>query len=350
MRRHSRRVRLRGLLPVAALVTGLLALAPVAPAEAQSNGCPSVGTNFSADGPFSVTTQTTSVTTFYSPQNLGSQGCDQHPVIIWGNGTFTSPSWYDGLLRHWASHGFIVAAANTSNAGSGTEMRQGIDQLETWNSQPGHRFNGRVDLDNIGASGHSQGAAGAIRAATDSRVDTTFPIQGNGTPTNVSSALMLAGDGDPFSAQMLAGYNATSAAAAFAELRGSNHLTPLGNAGNYRQVSTAWARWMLMGDADGARQFQGSSCGYCSGTVMARYQANAALQAYSGGSGGGNGGGGDGDGACHTASNSQHRDAGRAEGFLTLTAVGSGDSLGLWLATTSLRETSPGNWSRVDSC
>lgn len=57
-----------------------------------------------------------------------------------------------------------------------------------------------------------------------------------------------------------------------------------------------------------------------------------------------------GGGECVTATNSEHRDAGRAEGFLILTAVGSGDSLGLWLSTTSLEETSPGVWAAVDGC
>jgi len=34
-------------------------------------------------------------------------------VILWGNGTFTTPALYDGLLRHLASHGLIVAAAES---------------------------------------------------------------------------------------------------------------------------------------------------------------------------------------------------------------------------------------------
>lgn len=55
-------------------------------------------------------------------------------------------------------------------------------------------------------------------------------------------------------------------------------------------------------------------------------------------------GGGGGNGDCIEATNGEHRDAGRAEGFLFLTAVGSGASLGLWFQTTSLEETSPGVW------
>lgn len=55
---------------------------------------------------------------------------------------------------------------------------------------------------------------------------------------------------------------------------------------------------------------------------------------------------------CFTATNSQHRDAGRAEGFLFLSAVGSGDSLGLWFSTTSLQESprDSGSWRSVPGC
>jgi Chlorophyllase enzyme len=286
MQGHSGR-RWRALLVIASMATGLLGLGPAAPvAEAQANGCPSVGTNFNAAGPFRVTTQWDSVTSFYFPSELGTQGCGTHPVIIWGNGTFTVPWFYDGLLRHWASHGFIVAAANTSNAGSGQEMLQGISTLEQANRNPSSPFNGHVDLDNIGASGHSQGAAGALRAANDPRVKTVFHIQGMGTAANVESALYLAGD--QFTSQMEQGYNATnpSIPAAFADLANVNHLTTLGNAGPYRQVSTAWARWTLMGDTNAAGQFQGPNCGYCSNSLMRRYLTNDALQALDGGTGG----------------------------------------------------------------
>lgn len=93
-------------------------------------------------------------------------------MILWGNGTITAPSWYDGLLRHLASHGFIVAAANTSNAGSGQEMLQGLATLTTWNGQSANRFYQKVDLERVGTTGHSQGGAGAIRAGAD---PTTIP-------------------------------------------------------------------------------------------------------------------------------------------------------------------------------
>ena len=59
--------------------------------------------------------------TIYRPEILGDEG-RRHPVILWGNGTDTVPQIYQGALSHWASHGFIVAAANTPWPGTGEEM------------------------------------------------------------------------------------------------------------------------------------------------------------------------------------------------------------------------------------
>ena len=85
-------------------------------AGAQAPGLPPVGTNFAGAGPYQVTVQNDAAHTYYSLSTLGANGVD-HPIILWGNGTGTTPPTYDGLLRHLASHGFVVAAANTTQRG-----------------------------------------------------------------------------------------------------------------------------------------------------------------------------------------------------------------------------------------
>ena len=340
----------RSLLAATVLVAGLFVLAP-APAQAQASGCPAVGSNFAGTGPFTVTTQSTSTNTFYSPANLGSNGCTVHPVVLWGNGTTASVSMYDAFLRHLASHGFIVAAANTSNAGSGTQMLQGLAQLRTWNGQSGNRFYQQVDLQNVGSTGHSQGGGGAINAAKDQGVKTTAPLEPwsqNQTGLQDSdTAIFFAGENDTIvsPSSVRSRYTGVRIAAAYAELAGASHFTALGNVGGFRGPATAWFRWHLMGDATARGMFVGGNCGLCTSTSWSEYEANSRLQSL--------GGGGEEpppSGECVTADNSTHRDAGRAEGFFLLSAVGSGDSLGLWYATTSLRQTSPGTWELVDSC
>jgi hypothetical protein len=274
-------------------------------------------------------------------------------VILWGNGTFTTPSIYDGLLRHLASHGFIVAAANTSNAGSGQEMLQGLATLTTWNGQSGNRFYQKVDLENVGTTGHSQGGAGSIRAGADPRVDTVFPMAGPGNLSAVHvPVLHLVGANDTLKSSALSSFNsATGIPAAYAELAGADHLTFLGNGGGFRGAATAWARWQLMGDNTAKSQFVGENCGLCTADNWS-YQTNAQFRSTYG-SGGGTttttspGGGGQ----CVTATNSAHVQAGRATSFLIFAfATGSGNYLGLTWSTSSLRQTAPNTWTRVDTC
>lgn len=348
--RNFRRPRIPAVLITLALsITGFVTLAPFA-AEAQVSGCPSVGTNFGETGPFEVAVEEASEHTYFSPADLGSQGCDRHPVILWGNGTFTTPTVYQGLLEHLASHGFIVAAANTSNAGSGEEMLAGLDNLTAFDADSGSRYYDRVATDLVATSGHSQGGAGTVRAAMDPRVTTMMPIEGATTPTGVAgTALYLAGENDPLQSQMQAAYDAsTSIGAAYAELAGAGHLEPLGNGGGFRPALTAWARWQLMGDGTAGEQFVGANCGLCTSTAWSDYEANERLDDEDPGDPGDPGDPDD----CVTATNAQHLAAGRASrSFLIYRAVGSGDSLGfLSSSSTSVEETSPGYWQSVSSC
>jgi hypothetical protein len=321
--------------------------------DAQAAGCPAVGTNFAGTGLFAVTVQTESANTYYSPTNLGSNGCTRHPVILWGNGTFTSVSVYDALLRHLASHGFIVAAANTSNAGSGNEMLQGLTQLTQWNSQSGNRFAGRVDLANVGSTGHSQGGGGAINAAKNQGVKTTAPLEpwsGNQVGLQDSdTAMFFAGQSDTVvpPSSVRSRYTGVSIAAGYAELAGASHFVPVGNAGGFRGPLTAWFRWQLMGDANGRGLFTGTNPGLGSDGAWTAYEANTRLRSSGGGGGGGGGGG---TGQCFTAANSAHVTAGRATSILVFAfAAGSGNYLGATWDSTSLRG-SGSTWTLVASC
>lgn len=349
MTKHLRRpIRLAILL---ALFAGVLA-GPATMAEAQTSGIPSVGTNFGSIGPYSVTVQTAANHTYYSPTNLGANGV-RHPVLLWGNGTGASPSSYDGLLRHWASHGFIVAAANTPNAGSGAEMLQGLTNLSTFNSSPTNRFYQRVDLTKVGASGHSQGALGAARAAADSRVSTAMPVEGAARASGVTGSIFyLAGERDTIArpASIRSAYDAaTTLPAAYGELRGATHFTPAGDGGGFRGATTAWARWMLMDDTNARGWFVGPNCTLCQSSSW-DYVANARLQALGGG---GNNGGNGGSGECVRASTRSHVSNDRAVVFLsTVYARGSGDNLGRnsLFNIVSLQQTGPNAWTRVSSC
>ncbi|MFE2558081.1 acetylxylan esterase [Streptomyces sp. NPDC059352] len=254
-------------------------------AEEPTGQFASVGTDWGRPGPYEVNVDIGVVHTFYHPRNLGQSG-ERHPVIIWGNGTGAVPGFYSELLRHWASHGFIVAAANTPTSNFAITMRAGIDVLERWNADSGSPFHGKVDLANIGSAGHSQGGAAAINAAIDPRVDTALPIQ----PGPVTSpdlmdepTFYLAGQRDltVWPALVKALYrDSDHVPAVYGEVRGAGHLGSIGDGGNFRAPTTAWLRFWLMGDENARGMFLGPGCVYCTdGDLWSGWDRNAlALQ------------------------------------------------------------------------
>ncbi|MEU7002292.1 acetylxylan esterase [Nonomuraea sp. NPDC046570] len=263
----------RLLVPLIALVLALTGLPNTATADtaATGTGFPSVGGNWGAPGPYATAVDVGAITTLYYPRDI-AQSQLRHPVIVWGNGTFAFPVVYRELLLHWASHGFIVAAANTPQSNLGISMRAGIDLLAGRNADPNSIMYNRVDLDRIGASGHSQGGAGAIVVGDDSRVDTILPIQ-PGPLANVDAVhgpmFILAGQYDSivWPSLVKAFYNdADHIPAIYGEVRGANHFTVVGDPGPFAAPTTAWFRFQLMGDEEARGEFFGAGCRICADT------------------------------------------------------------------------------------
>ncbi|MFF9066411.1 acetylxylan esterase [Streptomyces sp. NPDC014891] len=236
--------------------------------EGTTGTIPSVGTDWGSPGPYEVDVDVEAVHTFYHPRTMGRSG-ERHPVVVWGNGTGAVPGVYSGLLRHWASQGFIVAAANTPTSNFAISMRAGIDVLERRNADPADKYHGRVDLDHIASAGHSQGGAAAVNAAVDPRVDTAVPIQpGPLTDPDLMDepVFYLAGQRDltVWPALVKALYRDTAhAPAVYGEVRGAGHLSSVGDGGDFRAPTTAWLRYWLLGDENARGMFFGPDCGHC---------------------------------------------------------------------------------------
>ncbi|MBX2801902.1 MAG: acetylxylan esterase [Myxococcales bacterium] len=221
--------------------------------------------SFVQSGPYATVVETSLGVncTIHRPEVLGEAGIP-HPIVLWGNGTGTWPGLYAGLLSHLASHGFVVAAADTLNAGSGAEMLECLDALAIDAQEPGNVYEGWLDPTRVGAMGHSQGGAGALMAGADPRVHTTVPLQPFIEPipfggdfdkasigTQQGPMLLLSGEIDDIAnpdEHQQPVFDDTNADVVWAMQLGANHFAPLGDANDFRLPITAWFRARLMDD------------------------------------------------------------------------------------------------------
>ncbi|WP_241665712.1 alpha/beta hydrolase [Prescottella subtropica] len=199
-------------------------------------------------------------------------GSDRFPVVTFGNGSYATYEQYEGLLRHFASWGFVVVVADSSVTGDGTEILAAARDVVARNGNPASIFHNRIDVDHIAAVGHSQGAGGAINASTNSGgliastavLDLPDPWWAS-RPVDVidvtrltGPVFYLTGADDPVSTAIpQAAYHAISPGpAARGRLLGVGHNWP-SDGGGFRGYLTAWLRFTLTGDTDAARAFTG---------------------------------------------------------------------------------------------
>lgn len=235
-------------------------------AEDEGRGFPSVPRgDYAAKGPFRVVSKQTpdGEHSLFYPRDLGKGGL-RHPIITWGNGTGATPRAYAGLLKHWASHGFVVVASNSTMTGSGKEMLAGVDWLLAENERSGSDFHGKLDGRRIGAAGHSQGGGGTINAGGDRRITTTIPIEP--APGKVRALhgpmFVIGGEKDAIVAvdRIVTPlvYRPARVPTVYGIRVGANHFAPVGSAEErMRHYMTAWLRLHLMGDASTRRLFYG---------------------------------------------------------------------------------------------
>jgi predicted dienelactone hydrolase len=235
--------------------------------------------DFTADGPFTATSgDVTSVScTIFRPTVLGANGC-LNPVIVWGNGTTNTPSNYTALFNHFATQGFIVAAADTSNAGSGTEMLACLTYMIDQNGTAGSPYEGHIDVNNIASSGDSQGGAGCLEAGIDPRFKVTaavsayivIPLGGYDTTSvmkQIHPMFLISGSADTVAvpANNQEPIFMTAPVPIFwGTHAGSTHFEVLDTGRACAGPLTAWFRYKLMGDQSAEQWFEKPTCTLCS--------------------------------------------------------------------------------------
>lgn len=213
---------------------------------------------YAATGSHATTSGAEGQCTVFRPRDV-PEGA---PLILWGNGTGAPTTSYSQGLRHWASWGFVVAAANTTMAGSGEEMLDCIDAVRSAS------YGDSVDFSRIGTSGHSQGGGGAYIAGRDDRVTATAPMQpypfefGIGARDPQSGPMLLLSGGadmiaprEPVQSRI---YQSAETPVFWATLSSASHFEPSWSFGGFRGLSTAWWMYQLKGDQSAAELFSGA--------------------------------------------------------------------------------------------
>ena len=107
----------------------------------------------------------------YYPLDMAQS--DPLPVVVFVNGTGVKGSKYPALQKHMASWGFLTIATEEEFAWNGFSAEMCVRYLTALNGYQAEGeeniFYGKIDLERVGITGHSQGGTGVINAMTDPR-------------------------------------------------------------------------------------------------------------------------------------------------------------------------------------
>lgn len=213
----------------------------------------------------------------YYPKDLEKDN-KKYPVVVMLNGTGILPKKYKALFKHLASWGFVVIGNDDPSTGFGKSADETIDFIISENSNGNSILHGKLDLNNIGITGHSQGGAGVFTAISIMKHKDKYKAAVALSPTHEEMAhefgwkyelskinipiLILAGTEGDFETQavipiekMKAMYNKISDSKVMARRIGAEHGQMLYSADGY---VTAWFMWKLQGDEEASKAFVGS--------------------------------------------------------------------------------------------
>jgi hypothetical protein len=216
---------------------------------------------------------------------------EKYPVITWANGTCGLTHGYAPLLSTVASHGFVVIASNSSWTNTaptnGVQVRA-LDYAAALDVDASSPLHGRLDLDNIGAMGHSQGALATSTGDDDPRVDAA--IYWNAGSSNEKPFINVSGDRDINASltreSMEALTNAAEQPGAWVYYHqvletGGNatgHLVLMEQPDRVWELTVAWWKWQLAGNQEAKKTFVGENCGLCKRDAEFEYGHNARLE------------------------------------------------------------------------
>lgn len=219
--------------------------------------------------------------TIYYPSELETTD-KKYPVIVVCNGSGTPVSKYLSIPEHFASWGFIVIGTEEEYDWSGFSAEMCIRHLQKLNDSEGiggneNVFYQKVDFDNVGVAGHSQGGVGVLNAVTEQKHADIYKTAVSLSPTNKELAHNLewdydaalvdipvlliagAGGGDDWvitGEQLQSVYSDIDGNKAMLRRKDTPHNETLYAANGY---VTAWFMWHLQDDDEAAKAFAGDN-------------------------------------------------------------------------------------------
>ena len=201
------------------------------------------------------------------------------PVIFSLNGTGIAGSKYTAVFEHFASWGFIVLGNEDPSTGFGITADKMYDFLVSQNNDMNSPLYNKIDFDNIGLIGHSQGGAGVFSALSIVETSDKYKTGVALSPTHEEMAhaltwmydlekvsvpvLMMAGTETDFETQSVIPIDKMNAmfdklasdVKVMARRKGADHGKMLYSANGY---AAAWFMWQLQNDEEAAKAFIGS--------------------------------------------------------------------------------------------
>lgn len=214
----------------------------------------------------------------YYPKELKNNN-KKYPVVVILNGTGVLPKKYKALFKHLASWGFVIIGNDDGSTGFGKSADETMDLIMSENSNRNSIFYGKLDLNNIGITGHSQGGAGVFTAISIMEHKDKYQTAVALSPTHEETAhqfgwkydltkiniptLLIVGTNGEFETQavipiekMLEMYNRIPSSKVMLRRIGAEHGQMLYSADGY---VTAWFMWQLQGDEEAGKAFTGDS-------------------------------------------------------------------------------------------
>lgn len=218
--------------------------------------------------------------TIWYPEELETSN-QTFPLIVMANGTGVQDFKYEPVFEHLVSWGFIVISNDDPSSGLGDSSAKSLDYILELNNQTDSVFYHKIDGNNIGIAGHSQGGVSTIHAVynfeNSDRYKAAYTASAT-TETMIESwnladfeydiskvnipILMVAGtgetDGNTISPleDMKKNFQGINGSAMIARRKNADHGEMLYMSNSYM---IAWFRYHLMNDEEAKKAFVGEN-------------------------------------------------------------------------------------------